>query len=76
MSRALETVIVDQERVFSELLEAQRQLAALNRAGRQFGIVDGESSDIDVALGLVHATQHRLEELLAEGLQAALTSND
>ncbi|MHB8578073.1 MAG: hypothetical protein ACYDCQ_22395 [Dehalococcoidia bacterium] len=75
MLRPLESVIDDQRRVFSELLEAQRRLATLNDAGREFGIVDGDSSEIDIALALVHDAQHQLDTLLAEGLQAALASH-
>ena len=75
MLRDLETVIADQEGVFNELLEAERQLAALNDAGGEFGIVDGASSEIDFALAAVHEAQHRLDALLAEGLQAALASH-
>lgn len=72
MVRALIEIVHDQERVFAELLEAQQELERLNRAGRQMGIIDGESSDVDVAMADVHAAQHGFEALAAEALQSAL----
>lgn len=73
MARPLAEVIADQERVFAALLAAQRELEALSRAGRQLGLVDGETSDVDVALTSVHRAQHQLDALSAEALQAAIT---
>ncbi len=75
VNRPLEAVSGDQERVFGELLAAQRELAALSRAGRDFGIVDGETSEVDLALARVHEAQHRLDALSAEALQAALATH-
>ena len=72
MARPLEDLIAEQERVFAELLLAQRELNALSRAGRDFGIVDGEISEIDLAMHRVHTAQHELDSLSAEALQAAL----
>ncbi len=73
MSRALVEVIADQEQVFTELIQAQRELESLSRAGREFGIIDGQSSDADEVLAAVHDAQHRLDALSAEALQSALT---
>lgn len=72
MARPLAAVTDDQQRVFEELLQAQRELERLSRAGRPLGIVDGQSSDTDEVLAAVHDAQHRLDALAAEALQAAL----
>lgn len=73
MPRPLADVCADQERVFAELLQAQRELHTLNQAGEQMGIVDGESSSVDGVLARLHDAQHRLDALGAEALQAALS---
>jgi hypothetical protein len=73
MPRPLADVIADQERVFAELLQAQRELHNLNRAGEQMGIIDGDTSAVDAVLEQVHASHHLLDALGAEALQAALT---
>ncbi|HLZ72073.1 MAG TPA: hypothetical protein VKV26_19380 [Dehalococcoidia bacterium] len=75
MARTLADVALDQERVFRELLVAQRELEALSRAGRELGLVDGETSDVDEALARVHAAQHRLDALAAEAIQAAVAAH-
>jgi len=72
VARTLAEVAVEQERVFRDLLEAQRQLEALSRAGRELGLVDGETSEVDEALARVHGAQHRLDALAAEAIQAAM----
>ena len=72
MARPLAEVIADQERVFAALLAAQRELETLSRAGREMGLVDGETSDVDLAMARVHRAQHELDALSAEALQAAL----
>jgi hypothetical protein len=65
-------VISDRQRVFEELLAAQRELAALNQAGREMGLVDGTTSDVDEVMARLHGAQHRLDALAAEAVQAAL----
>ncbi|GEM_PF-1925906 len=75
MTRRLADVAIDQERVFRELLDAQRELEALSRAGREMGLVDGETSEVDEAMARVHGAQHRLEALAAEAVQAAIAAH-
>lgn len=73
MPRPLADVIADQERVFADLVHAQRELHELNRAGEEMGIVDGDASTVDAVLERLHAAQHLLDALGAEALQAALS---
>ena len=75
MARTLAEVTVDQERVFRELMTAQRELEALSRAGRELGLVDGERSEVDEALARVHSAQHHLDALAAEAIQAAMSAH-
>ncbi len=73
MQRPLADVIADQERVFAELLHAERELYDLNRAGEKMGIVDGDTSAVDGVMERLHTAQHQLDALGAEALQAALS---
>ncbi len=73
MPRPLADVIADQERVFAQLLHAQRELHELNRAGEKMGIVDGDTSAVDAVMARLHAAQHLLDALGAEALKAALS---
>lgn len=75
MTRTLAEVTADQERVFRDLLAAQQELEALSRAGRELGLVDGDTSEVDEALARVHGAQHRLDALAAEAIQAAMTAH-
>ncbi len=75
MARTLDEVARDQERVFRELLAAQQELEQLSRAGRELGLVDGETSEVDEALARVHGAQHRLDALAAEAIQAAMAAH-
>jgi hypothetical protein len=75
VSRSLAEVAREQERVFQQLLAAQRELEALSRAGREMGLVDGETSEVDEAMARVHDAQHRLDALAAEAVQAAIAAH-
>ena len=72
MLRSLDEIVRDQESVFAELLAAQREVERLNRSGEEMGLVDGESSVLDDALGVLHDAQHRFDALAAEALHSAL----
>jgi len=76
VARPLAAVIEDQQRVFAQLLEAQRELERLSRSGHQPGIIDGQQSDTDSALAAAHDAQHQLEMLMAEALNASLALPD
>jgi hypothetical protein len=76
VARPLAAVIEDQQRVFAQLLEAQRELERLSRSGQQPGIIDGQQSDTDSALAAAHDAQHQLEMLMAEALNASLALPD
>jgi len=73
VARTLAAVIEDQEQAFAALLEAQRRLEELNRDGRQMGLVDGETSDVDEMIQQLHTALHQLETLSAEALQSAMS---
>ena len=74
--RPLTAVEADQQRAFAELLEAQRRLEELSRAGSELSIVDGQTSAADQVLAAVHDAQHQLDALSAEALQSALNPEE
>jgi hypothetical protein len=69
--RPLNAIIAEQERAFRDLLDAEREVEAMHRAGKELTPVDGQMSDIDRALERLHAAQHRLDALSAEAVDAA-----
>jgi hypothetical protein len=69
--RALGEIIADQERAFGELVAAQREVDSLRRGGKQFTILDGQTSEIDRALERLYQAQHQLDALNAEAVEAA-----